>query len=401
MKPFHRRLLAGLAFAALASSPLAAGQPQPAGDGYTHTTITSFDKGEPGPVEVVSALLPHPDGHLYGTSYGGGKHRLGTVFRVAPDGEVTVLHHFAGGPGDGSNPLHAPLLLGGDGYLYGTTAYGGADDSGTVFRMKTDGQLKLLHNFGTVQDDGRVPIGGLVEGADGNLYGTTEFGGDTNRGTVYRLRHGTVKVLHRFAQACIVGCHPLGLVDGGDGHFYGITSGGGGPGHGTLYRITPAGQVEHLHDLTEDEGIQPEAPLARTADGELFGVTSVLGPRGHGTVFHLSRDGTVTVLAALNHKTGSPAAGRPLAASDGALYLATQTGGQHGMGAVVRVDRLGGTEIVHSFRGAQGGHSSAGLVEGQPGRLFGATSKGEKRRGRHGTVYQIDLPPGARAMPAD
>lgn len=384
-----QHLLGGLALCAAAVAV-------PAGDGYTHRTLASFDKGEHGPRMPSASLLAHPDGHLYGTSYAGGKHQAGTIFRVAPDGRVTVLHHFSGP--DGKHPQLAALLLARDGHLVGTTVEGGAYGHGTAFKMNPDGQLKLLHAFGR-GNEGRSPAGALVEGADGQFYGVTTYAkGDTvvAHGTVFRMSaHGKVTTLHEFTPDCLLGCRPTGLVDGGDGHLYGTTLAGGPRDMGTVYRLSLAGELVQVHAFDPaTEGAWPRAALTRDADGELYGVTSTLGPHGHGTVFRVSRDGAIGVLTVLTERRGHPVPSPLLAASDGGLYLATLDGGGHGQGAVVRVDKGGGDEIVHSFRLGQQAHPWAGgLVQAGDGALVGTTQFGLRKRGRFGTVYRISLPP--------
>jgi uncharacterized repeat protein (TIGR03803 family) len=100
---------------------------------------------------------------------------------------VEVLHEFGGGPLDGASPYEAPIE-GRDGNLYGTTGSGGAFDEGTVYRMDPFGNVTVLHSFGDTPDAGSCPVGELVEGDDGALYGTTAFGGTFNHGTAFRLR---------------------------------------------------------------------------------------------------------------------------------------------------------------------------------------------------------------------
>jgi uncharacterized repeat protein (TIGR03803 family) len=386
----HLMVIAACAAAATLALPARGAPVLPAGDGYTHSVLASFSK-ERGPVHPQASLLAHPDGHLYGTSADGGKHQWGTVFRVAPDGAVTVLHHFSWD--DGRNPRRAPLLLSSNGFLYGTTDQGGAHDEGTVFRFKPGGQHKVLHEFGP-HDLGYVPTGGLIEGADGSLYGVTRLSRVGGRGTVFRMSpHGKVTVLHEFGPTCTLGCDPTGLVDGGDGYLYGTTQVGGSGGVGTIYRMDLAGEVEHLHSFSQAiDGGWPRATLTRDANGDLFGATSNFGPRDFGTVFRFDRDGTVTVLKVLSYKQGNPVPGPLLAASDGALYMATENGGRHGEGAVLRFDKAGGDEIVHSFRPSQGYGMWAGLVQGADGALYGATQRAPHKRGRYGTVYRIDRP---------
>jgi uncharacterized repeat protein (TIGR03803 family) len=131
-------------------------------------------------------LIFGSDGNLYGTTTNGGASGLGTVFKVTPAGAETVLYSFAEQPGDGNNP-EGGLVQGSDGNFYGTTAFGGANDLGIVFKLTPDGVETVLYSFTGSPDDGSRPIGNMVEGSDGNLYGTTSNGGASNKGTFFRI----------------------------------------------------------------------------------------------------------------------------------------------------------------------------------------------------------------------
>jgi uncharacterized repeat protein (TIGR03803 family) len=159
---------------------------------------------------------------------------------------------------DGAEPNE--LVQGSDGYFYGTTSYGGTKNDGTVFRISTNGALTSLYSFGSVQDtnglplDGANPVAGLVQGSDGNFYGTTEYnsygGGLMGRpfggGTVFRIStNGALTTLYAFGTVTNADGDPLdganpyaGLVQGSDGSFYGTTYGGGLAGVGTVFRLT-------------------------------------------------------------------------------------------------------------------------------------------------------------------
>ena len=164
----------------------------------------------------------------------------GAVFRMNPAGAVTLLHSFSGN-NDGANPFGA-LVQGRDGNFYGTTS-GGTNNAGTVFQISTDGAFTSLYSF-TGGADGATPGTGLVQGNDGNLCGTTSAGGtSTNQygqcnGTVFQIStNGAFTSLYSFTGGSD-GADPLaGLVQGSDGAFYGTTSGGGQGGHGTVFRL--------------------------------------------------------------------------------------------------------------------------------------------------------------------
>jgi uncharacterized repeat protein (TIGR03803 family) len=162
-----------------------------------------------------SALVQGRDGNFYGTTAYGGKSQDGTVFRVTTNGVWTILVSFAGT--NGSHPL-AALVQGSDGNFYGTTEDGGTNgNSGTVFQMTPAGALTALVSFNST--NGSHPTAGLVQGGDGNLYGTTILGGSNNLGTVFQVTtNGMLTTLVSFNRAN--GSGPFGaLVQGGDGNF--------------------------------------------------------------------------------------------------------------------------------------------------------------------------------------
>jgi uncharacterized repeat protein (TIGR03803 family) len=267
------------------------------------------------------------DGNFYGTTGLGGTGVFdgkGVVYRVTPSGALTTLHVFTGP--DGQFP-ETGLLLGADGNFYGTTTSGGATDNGTVFRISATGAFTLLHSFtGT---DGGFPLGTLVTGADGNLYGTTANGGTANGGSVYRISPaGAFTSLHSFTFAAGDGNDPRGsLLLNADGNFYGTTEFGGTSGAGTVYRMTPAGAVAILHSFTGFDGANPLAGLTRASDGRLYGTTSSAGANDFGTLFSMTAAGGVTVQRMFSQADGSDSEARLLQAADGAIYGTNETFG--------------------------------------------------------------------------
>src|SRR5215471_7510815 len=159
------------------------------------TDLHDFN-GTDGSQPYFMALAIGNDGNLYGTTEYGGAHNLGTVFSITPTGTLTTLHSFAGPPSDGATPT-AGLTLGSDGNFYGTTLNGGANAIGSIFKITPQGTVTLLHSF--VQSDGQAPYAGVVKDGSGNFYGTTSGGGASGNGTTYKLSsNGTYTVLHNF-----------------------------------------------------------------------------------------------------------------------------------------------------------------------------------------------------------
>ena len=257
----------------------------------------------------LSGLTLGTDGNLYGATYNGGANGYGTIFKITTAGSLTTLHNFsaaeAGGdygapvqgktgtlygvtnygkaysitssgtfkllpnaiPGSG----HAPLILGSDGNLYGTTQTGGSG-YGTVFRMSSTGAINVIYNFDSTH--GYFPSSPVVQGSDGFLYGTTANGGSSAHavGLVFKLSTGgAITVLHEFdSTSTIDGYQPVaGLVAGTDGNFYGATSAGvsgGSAPYGTLFRITKTGTYTMLHAFDSTHGGTVETCLLYTSD---------------------------------------------------------------------------------------------------------------------------------------
>ncbi|MEQ1559560.1 MAG: choice-of-anchor tandem repeat GloVer-containing protein [Methyloglobulus sp.] len=247
-----------------------------------------------------------PDGTLYGTTNSGGKNNSGIVYKLTPSGTYTILRHFTFSVTDGALPL-APLIIGKDGNLYGTTRVGGkpSASSGTVFRITPTGAFKILHSFdATITDGGHQPNAPLVQGTDGNFYGTTKGSGVTvTQGNVFKITpSGVYTNLHRFdsATAFAQGTLPTaGLVQGSDGNFYGATSAGGKAipfgNYGVLFKITPQGAYTVLHTFNQPiDSSDPWQSLVQHTNGKLYGTTAIgLG----GSVFSLDVGAKPFVLA--------------------------------------------------------------------------------------------------------
>jgi uncharacterized repeat protein (TIGR03803 family) len=224
---------------------------------------------------------------------------------LAPDATFaytfTSLLTFNGS--NGELPYGA-LVQGFNGNLYGTTAYGGGHGAGTVFEFTAAGKLKTLYRFCTKTNsqgsclDGATPYGGLVQGTDGNLYGTTsEDGANINSlgGTVFKITPaGELTTLYSFCSQpnCTDGDAPFaGLVHGADGNFYGTTLFGGPYDRGTVFEITPAGELTTLHSFQHAHGPEADLVLAPSgniaANGSLWSTTAFGGSHAGGTLFGL------------------------------------------------------------------------------------------------------------------
>jgi uncharacterized repeat protein (TIGR03803 family) len=160
-----------------------------------------------------------------------------------------------------------------------------------VFKLDTTGAFTVLHNFDTQNGDGYFPAGNLVRDAAGNLYGTTEFGGTSGSGTVFKVdKNGNETVLHNFAGGTADGGLPFlsGLLRDAKGNLYGVTGEGGASSFGTVYKLDPAGKETILHSFNGKDGKIPYGTLIMDKQGNLFGTTSAGGAHGAGVVFEIT-----------------------------------------------------------------------------------------------------------------
>jgi uncharacterized repeat protein (TIGR03803 family) len=244
------------------------------------------------------------DTNLYGTtSTGGANGNGGTIFKITSSGTLTTLYNFCslivnGVCTDGGDP-RGGLVLGTDGNFYGTTAGGGAHSAGTVFKITPSGMFTTLHSFDF--SDGDIPYAGLVQGSDADFYGTTYEGGATgaNDGTIFKITPGgALTTVYAFGGTD--GRLPeAALVQGTDGNFYGTTQAGGASSGctskncGTVFEITPSGTLTTLHSFDFTDGDSPYSPLVQGTNGTFYGTTYYGGIFSNciapcGTVFSIS-----------------------------------------------------------------------------------------------------------------
>jgi len=323
----------------------------------------------------------------------------------------TTLHSFDGTDGDELvNALEAGagLVQATDGTLYGTTSGGGANGFGTVFRITPSGTLTTLYSFCAQSDctDGQQPST-LVQGADGNLYGTTWGVPNGNVGTIFKITPGgALTTLHTFCSqigssgGCTDGAYPeAGLVQATDGDFYGTTSSGGSSpcpaapatGCGTVFKITPSGTLTTLYDFCSqsascNDGFGPEAALVQATDGNFYGTTFVGGAGfGGGTLFKITPGGTLTTLYTFCSEflcaDGEEPQAALVQATDGSLYGTTSGGGANRLfGTVFKISTGGTLTTLYSFCSqtgcADGAVPYAALVQATDGDFYGTTNIG-------------------------
>ncbi len=374
-------------------------------------TLVSFT-GTTGPTlgtNPIAGLTPGADGALYGVTQGGGTSFSGVIFKVTTSGLFTTLVNFTGTSGAnlGSSP-RGTLVLASDGNFYGTAATGGSGGGfGTVFKMTPAGVLTTLVNFtGTTGLNlGSTPLSGLVEGGDGNFYGTTSTGGTGNFGTVFKVTPaGVLTTLVNFTgtSGAALGTGPKGkLVFGADGALYGCTQTGGtgGTGLGTVFKVTTAGVLTTLVNFTGTTGAalgqSPQGSLVAHPDGNFYGTTNSGGANNNGTVFRMAADGSLTTL--LNF-TAAPTLARQFQAGDGKLYgTTTGGGGALGVGTIVAGPPGGALEVLAPLTptsGTTAWTSRGGFMQAADGSLWATSQSGGIGTGNSGSVFKI-TPAGA------
>ncbi len=239
------------------------------------TTLWNFTGGTDQGVPESGPVLGR-DGNLYGTVEGVYSGTYGAAYKITPTGVLKTIHVFTFT--DGATPYQP--ILGLDGFFYGIARSGGANKLGVVFRMSAAGAVKVLHNFAGYPSDGSQPVGTLVQGNDGTLYGTTYAGGTKNAGSIFKISPaGTgFAILHNFDRSINVndGGQPLsGLALGTDGNLYGTSSVGGSKNAGSLFKITPAGRYTPLYSACAvvcSDGFSPQTPMLQHTNGKFYGL---------------------------------------------------------------------------------------------------------------------------------
>jgi uncharacterized repeat protein (TIGR03803 family) len=352
-----------------------------------------------------TTLVQASDGNLYGTCGGGGANGNGTVFRITPDGALTTLYSFSptdahGANADGANPAFS-LILGKDGNLYGICYNGGVHDCGTIFRITTSGTFSTLCSL----DNHSKPVGkhpnSLIQGSDGNFYGTCFDGGTVFIGSVFRVTpDGAYTTLHSFTSPD--GGYPQCLIQASDGCLYGWME-------WAVFRITTEGDFTILYSFLNATSVNSPASLIQASDGNLYGTWQRGGSNASGTIFRLTTSGTLTTLynfsavrnfRALNRYFVNTDGSIPISlmqANDGNLYGMCSEGGDGGVGTVFRFSLDGKFTTLHSFSAPNGkAHINVdglglltgnALMQASDGNFYGTVSVGGLHE--NGTLFKL------------
>jgi uncharacterized repeat protein (TIGR03803 family) len=362
-----------------------------------------------------SKLALGSDGALYGTTQAGGAYGAGSIFRVTTAGSLSNLYSFPAatnssgavsydlGPND--------LVQGSDGNFYGTTRSGGSNFTGTIFSMSPSGSFGALHTFAAettnssglvTSADGQMPSGALVQGSDGNFYGTTHYGGANGTGTIFRVSPaGAFTSLYSFSKAAAGaaltnGAVPNALVLGSDGNFYGTTQQGGVDNAGTFFKMTLGGSFTQIYSFNGqapgNNPITPSSVLVQGANGNFYGTSSAGGSQGGGCVFEITNTGGANVLHSFPQLDAGAASGLTLGV-DGNFYGTTAANGLNGEGTLFKMTPAGDfafyafSALDTNSDNADGANPSAAPTADALGNLYGTCAAGGTNAS--GVIFQI------------
>jgi uncharacterized repeat protein (TIGR03803 family) len=323
----------------------------------------------------------------------------------------TVLYNFSPGTksGDPSNPLNTgQIAQGRDGNLWTTTRSGGTFSDGAAFNVTpAGGTLPVQYNFdySSTAPGGSLPYSGLILGTDGNFYGTTEAGGTSDQGTLFKLTStGTETTLYSFGTCkypCAEGLYPeTPPVRASDGNFYGTTGNtNDGLNDGVVYKLTSAGKFSTIYvfPFGTTTGYNPQAPLIQGADGNLYGTTTSGGitfsgtcwgsTSSCGTAFKITTGGKLTTIYKFDQTHGAGPLSPVIQGTDGNFYGTTSAGGTSGLGVVFRLTPAGVITVLHNFIGSDGETPLAGLIQANDGNFYGVASGGGSLG--YGTIFKV------------
>ena len=349
----------------------------------TLATFTGANGAKP-----LSDLVSDAAGDLFGTTSAGGADNDGTVFEIAKStGELTTLASFTGANGDGP---WGGVTSDAAGDLFGTTAGGGADNDGTVFEIaKSTGLLSTLATF--TGANGREPFGTVISDAAGDLFGTANYGGADNDGTVFEIAKSTGQLTTLVTFTGANGANPAGsLTIDAEGDLFGTTANGGADDDGTVFEIAKStGELTTLATFTDSNGAGPERNLTIDAAGDLFGTTFYGGADNDGTVFEIVKStGALITLATFTGANGLDPLSDLVSDAAGDLFGTTEAGGADNDGTAFEIAKSTGLlSTLATFTGANGEDLDGGLTINSAGDLFGTTYFGGVNS--DGTLFEL------------
>lgn len=367
----------------------------------TYTVLHTFTGGPDGG-KSYAGLVRDGGGSLYGTTQVGGTTAscfygpgCGTVFKLTSSGQLKVLYAFTG-KDDGGNPTTG-LVRDSSGNLYGTADWAGQYTAGVLYKVpKAGGSQTVIHAFKGKPTDGAAHLSALIRDSAGNLYGTTASGGTANSGTVYKIDPlDNETLLYSFKGGTADGAFPWGgVIRDGAGNLYGTTQQCGTAGLGTVFKLTASGTERILYNFPGGKGGQiPDAGVIRDSAGNVFGTTYNGGPfNSNGTAYKLTSAGAEKFQFSFNQSDGGEPYAGLIRDKAGNLYGTTTIGGANSSGTVFKIDTSGNETVLYNFTGgADGASPFGGLILDSAGNLYGTTSGGGNRACELGcgVVYKL------------
>src|SRR5258708_5971745 len=353
----------------------------------TVTEVYDFD-GIAGAQPENVQLIQGQDGQLYGSTAFGGTNGVGAIFKITPAGHATLLHSFNGT--EGENP-YAGLTLGVDGNFYGTALIGGPAGAGVLFRMTPAGAFTVLHNFMDNDTDGGSPSSPPILAADGNFYGTAQLGGPTANGVVYKYVPGeALTIIYNFQGPD--GAAPLFYpTQGGYCSLYVPAYEVGNGQCGTIVKMSTSGIASNTFTFDCARGRNPFGPLYQAPDGSLYGAAQAGGVNSQGVLFKLSQNFDYSVLhnfgATVND--GADPGGGVIQATDGKLYGVAFRGGAPEAGTIYSYAAAGIGRYNTIFTFQNRNTSDGKFGQHTNGLLSGVTTDGGANGS--GTVYSLNV----------
>jgi uncharacterized repeat protein (TIGR03803 family) len=353
----------------------------------TVSTIYEFSSGT-NPNLPAGVMAQGQDGNFYGiTLSGGGPANQGAIYKISSEGALTSLHPMA--QSDGTTC--SGLTLGTDGNFYGACQNGGANSYGTLFKVTPAGNLTVLHNFAAYGSttDGCEPYAPPIQASNGDFYGTTALCGANNSGTVYKLTlAGAYSVLYNFQGPPNDTVLPYGLIEGTDGVLWGVGN-GWIISHGGIFKITLAGKESLVYTFQANadgefpNGAYPNANLIQGSNGDFYGTTYEGGSAGEGTIFEITAGGKETVLYSFPNQTDGAYPTLPLTQGpDGLLFGAATdcAGGGCAQAGLFDITTKGAYENLYLYPlvCSNCGQPEAPLLLSTNGTFYSTTEQGGK-----------------------
>ena len=358
----------------------------------TESILYNFPGGNP-----QSGVTFDGNGNIFGTTVFGGANGAGTVWELSSTGTYSLLYSFGDSLTDGSGPV-AGVTIDSHGNLFGTTRAGGANGAGTVWEISSSNTYSVLYSFGASTTDANDPSAGVTVDASGNLYGVTEFGGANGKGAVWEISaSNTYSILYSFGASGGDAAYPVAnVVFDSNGNMFGTSAYGGLYGGGAIWEITSTGSYSVYHSLgsSSSDGANPLAGVAFDAYGDMYGTTKTGGASGVGTVWEITASGTYGTLHSFGSSSSDgsgPNAGVTVDNS-GNLFGTTTAGGSSNAGAVWEITSVGTYQLIYSF-GAFSNDAATpigGVTCDASGNLYGSTSIGGASN--YGTLWKINAP---------